>query len=80
MNPLKSYIGTADQHGRELKVTEIAIADEIASAAELVMGKTLQIPVAIVRGYKYEFIHSDLEKKIGISILIRSEKDDLFMK
>lgn len=63
INPIKSYIGTPDQNGRVLKVTEIAIADEIASAAELVMGKTLQVPVAIVRGYDYEFVKSDIEKK-----------------
>lgn len=80
INPIKSYIGTPDQNGRVLKVTEIAIADEIASAAELVMGKTLQVPVAIVRGYDYEFVKSDIEKKIEISILIRNEKDDLFVK
>ena len=80
INPIKSYIGTPDQNGRVLKVTEIAIADEIASAAELVMGKTLQVPVAIVRGYDYEFVKSDIEKKIEISILIRNENDDLFVK
>jgi coenzyme F420-0:L-glutamate ligase/coenzyme F420-1:gamma-L-glutamate ligase len=80
INPIKSYIGTPDQNGRVLKVTEIAIADEIASAAELVMGKTLQVPVAIVRGYDYEFVKSDIEKKIETSILIRNENDDLFVK
>ena len=37
-------------------VTEIAIADELASSAELVMGKTLEIPVAIIRGYKYQSV------------------------
>ena len=42
--------GTADAAGRELQVTEVAIADEIAGAAELVMGKSAGIPAAIVRG------------------------------
>lgn len=42
--------GMVDTQGRELQVTEIAIADEIASAAELVMGKASGIPVAVVRG------------------------------
>ncbi len=42
--------GTADAHGRELQVTEVAVADELASAAELVMGKATGVPVAIVRG------------------------------
>ncbi|HEX5905331.1 MAG TPA: coenzyme F420-0:L-glutamate ligase [Candidatus Nitrosocosmicus sp.] len=81
MNPLRSYIGKYDQYGRELRVTEIAIADEIASAAELVMGKALQVPVALVRGYKYEFVvQSDNETKSNIGILVRNEKDDLFIK
>jgi coenzyme F420-0:L-glutamate ligase / coenzyme F420-1:gamma-L-glutamate ligase len=42
--------GATDAHGRELLVTEVAVADEIAAAAELVMGKADGIPVAIVRG------------------------------
>ncbi len=42
--------GQADALGRELNVTEVAVADEVASAAELVMGKASAIPVAIVRG------------------------------
>ena len=42
--------GRRDRTGYELRVTEIAVADEIAGAAELVMGKTAGVPVAIVRG------------------------------
>ena len=42
--------GTDDALGRELQVTEVAVADEVASAAELVMGKSAGVPVAIVRG------------------------------
>ncbi|HUF32042.1 MAG TPA: coenzyme F420-0:L-glutamate ligase [Acidimicrobiales bacterium] len=42
--------GTVDAYGRELMVTEVAIVDEIAAAAELVMGKATGVPVAIVRG------------------------------
>jgi len=42
--------GTIDAVGRELQVTEVCIADELAAAAELVMGKASGIPVAIVRG------------------------------
>jgi coenzyme F420-0:L-glutamate ligase / coenzyme F420-1:gamma-L-glutamate ligase len=42
--------GTADALGREMQVTEVAVADELAAAAELVMGKSTGIPVAIVRG------------------------------
>ena len=42
--------GTADARGRELHATQIAVADELAGAAELVMGKARQVPAAIVRG------------------------------
>ena len=42
--------GTADHHGRILQVTEVCVADEVASAAELVMGKANGWPAAVVRG------------------------------
>ena len=48
--PLLDLRGTADASGRELRATRIAVADELAAAAELVMGKTERIPTAIVRG------------------------------
>lgn len=48
---LKRYMGQFDPEGYELRVTEIAIADEVAAAAELVMGKLDRCPVAIVRGF-----------------------------
>jgi coenzyme F420-0:L-glutamate ligase / coenzyme F420-1:gamma-L-glutamate ligase len=51
---LIDYRGQKDSYGNALKVTVIAIADEISSAAELVMKKSAQIPVAIVRGFNYE--------------------------
>jgi coenzyme F420-0:L-glutamate ligase/coenzyme F420-1:gamma-L-glutamate ligase len=51
---LKRYIGQHDPEGYELRVTEIAVADEIAGAAELVMGKLDRCPVAIVRGLTFE--------------------------
>lgn len=44
--------GTHDWAGRELHVTEIAVADELASAADLVMGKAAGIPAALIRGYE----------------------------
>jgi coenzyme F420-0:L-glutamate ligase/coenzyme F420-1:gamma-L-glutamate ligase len=47
---LRSYLGERDPAGRELQATILALADELASAAELVMGKLRRIPVAIVRG------------------------------
>ena len=51
---LKRYMGQRDPEGYELRVTEIAVADEIAGAAELVMGKLDRCPVAIVRGLTFE--------------------------
>jgi coenzyme F420-0:L-glutamate ligase/coenzyme F420-1:gamma-L-glutamate ligase len=49
--PLVDHRGRGDDHGRVMHATLIAVADELASAAELVMGKTRRVPVAIVRGY-----------------------------
>jgi coenzyme F420-0:L-glutamate ligase/coenzyme F420-1:gamma-L-glutamate ligase len=48
--PLRDLRGTTDARGRELRTTQIAVADEIAGAAELVLGKARQVPAAIVRG------------------------------
>jgi coenzyme F420-0:L-glutamate ligase/coenzyme F420-1:gamma-L-glutamate ligase len=50
LRPVVDLRGTTDALGRELQVTEVAIVDEIAAAAELVMGKSYGIPVAVVRG------------------------------
>jgi len=52
-SPLIDYRGQKDSHGRAMKVTVMAVADELASAAELVMGKSAGIPVSIVRGFEY---------------------------
>lgn len=49
--PVLDLIGTRDWSGRELDVTEIAVADELAAAADLVMGKADGIPAALIRGY-----------------------------
>jgi len=46
-------VGQTDPYGYVLRVTTIAVADELAAAAELVMGKLARVPVAIVRGYPY---------------------------
>lgn len=72
IDPVVSYIGKTDMYGKILKVTEIAIADELASAAELVMGKSSRIPVAIVRGCNY------ITGDSSISKINRSKEDDLF--
>ena len=47
---LYGYAGAKDKHGNELQVTEVAIVDEIAAAADLVKGKLTDVPVAVVRG------------------------------
>ena len=51
MLPIIDYVGQIDTHGRELKATWICVADELASAAELVTGKVNRVPVALIRGY-----------------------------
>jgi coenzyme F420-0:L-glutamate ligase/coenzyme F420-1:gamma-L-glutamate ligase len=52
---LKRYAGQHDPHGYELRITEIAVADEVAAAAELVMGKLDRCPAAVVRGLAIAF-------------------------
>lgn len=52
--PIQDLRGTADMYGRVLEVSEIAIVDEIAAAADLAMGKSTGIPAAIVRGLVWE--------------------------
>ena len=70
--PLVDYRGERDSHGRPLKVTVMAIADELASAAELVMRKSAGIPVAIIRGFDYE------SSEASSRALIRTQVLDLF--
>jgi len=54
LSPIQSYVGQTDPYGYVMQVSEIALADELASAAELVMGKIDQVPVALVRGVRYQ--------------------------
>src|SRR5713101_2845146 len=53
LESLMDYRGQHDPYGYELHASVIAVADELASAAELVMGKISRIPVALIRGYTY---------------------------
>ena len=53
MKAFVDYVGQTDPYGNELRVSTLAVADELAAAAELVMGKLSGVPVAIVRGYEY---------------------------
>jgi coenzyme F420-0:L-glutamate ligase / coenzyme F420-1:gamma-L-glutamate ligase len=66
------YVGTRDTQGRELFATRICIADEIAGAAELVMGKAENICAAVVRGYTYEPTRS------AATDIVRPPAGDLF--
>ena len=66
------YEGKPDTFGKILRVTAIAIVDELCSAAELVMQKTNNCPMAIIKNYKY------IPKNDRISSLIRPESEDLF--
>jgi coenzyme F420-0:L-glutamate ligase/coenzyme F420-1:gamma-L-glutamate ligase len=75
LNPIRSYIGRKDMFGRKLHVTEIAVADELASAAELVMNKSDGVPVAVVKGFEFEIDDTASSKH-----LIRAKKNDLFRR
>jgi coenzyme F420-0:L-glutamate ligase/coenzyme F420-1:gamma-L-glutamate ligase len=72
---LHSYAGAVDRHGNELLVTEIAIADEIAAAADLVKGKLTAIPAAVVRGLPGGIVSDTGDTARH---LVRSGTDDLF--
>ena len=67
-----SYEGKHDTFGKILRVTAIAIVDELCSAAELVMGKINKSPMAIIKNFQFE------PKDEPISNLIRPKSDDLF--
>lgn len=71
-DPLLSYIGLSDPAGRPLEATILAIADELAAAAEPVMGKLDRIPAAIVRGLKLA------PSEEGAKSLLRDPTRDLF--
>jgi coenzyme F420-0:L-glutamate ligase/coenzyme F420-1:gamma-L-glutamate ligase len=72
MPAVVDYRGTADTFGRTLTVTEVALVDEVAAAADLVMGKATGVPVAIVRGLDYP----DGEGRAAD--LVRPAGEDLF--
>ena len=73
--PLRDHRGQADTFGSLLEVTVAAVADEIAGAADLVKGKTRQVPVAIVRGLADLVTDADGP---GAAALIRPAAEDMF--
>jgi coenzyme F420-0:L-glutamate ligase/coenzyme F420-1:gamma-L-glutamate ligase len=74
LRPLLDLRGTLDANGRLLEATEVAIADEIAGAANLVLHKAAATPFALVRGLDESFFGPG---SIGDNI-VRSKNDDLF--
>jgi coenzyme F420-0:L-glutamate ligase/coenzyme F420-1:gamma-L-glutamate ligase len=72
---LTDYRGMRDAHGNELQITQMAVIDELAGAAELVKGKSDQVPVAVVRGVR---IAREGDDGLGAAALVRGADDDLF--
>ena len=72
IEPFLDYRGTTDVQGRELTATRIAVADELAGAAELVMGKVDRVCAAIVRGARVNFGRGTASE------IVRPVSEDLF--
>jgi len=72
MLPLLDYTGQSDPAGYELRVTAMAVVDELAAAAELVHGKLARMPVAVVRGAEYT------RGDGSVAQIIREAERDLF--
>ena len=71
LQPLLDLRGRRDRNGYELHATVIAVADEVAAAAELVMGKTDAVPAAIVRGLQSSFLGDGT----GAELVMPPERD-----
>ena len=72
MSPLKDFRGQSDDHGKVLTATILAVADDIAAAAGLLMSKTARVPVVVVRGYYHNQGEGSAKE------LIRPKENDLF--
>jgi coenzyme F420-0:L-glutamate ligase/coenzyme F420-1:gamma-L-glutamate ligase len=72
MSPFIDYRGKVDDFGYELNVTNIAVADELAAAAELAKGKLKKIPAVIIRGYNY------VRSEGSARDIVRPIEEDLF--
>lgn len=72
MDALVDYRGQQDPYGYQLHASVIAVADELAAAAELVMGKVERIPVALIRGYSYRPSNGTAH------LLVRDSASDMF--
>src|SRR5688572_30716610 len=74
IEPVRDYRGHVDPYGNELHITQMAVVDELAGAADLVKGKADRVPVAVVRGYPY----AGGPDGPGVAALIRAADADLF--
>lgn len=73
---LADFRGRVDPFGNPLVATEVAVVDEVAAAAELVMGKLAGVPTAVVRGLRYDV--PDPAADPGVRPLVRPADEDLF--
>jgi coenzyme F420-0:L-glutamate ligase/coenzyme F420-1:gamma-L-glutamate ligase len=74
IGPLRDHRGETDAYGNDLQITQMAVVDELAAAAELVKGKIDQVPVAVVRGY----LQSTVDGPGVVPTLLRDAEHDLF--
>ena len=72
LEPILDYNGKPDTFGKIMQVTAIAVADEICSASELVMGKVQKCPIAVIRNYNFSSSTAKIQE------MLRSDHDDLF--
>ena len=72
LEPILDYNGKLDTFGKIMQVTAIAVADEICSASELVMGKIQKCPIAVIRNYNFSSSTAKIQE------MLRSDRDDLF--
>jgi coenzyme F420-0:L-glutamate ligase / coenzyme F420-1:gamma-L-glutamate ligase len=72
LEAIADYRGQLDPYGYEMHASAIAVADELASAAELVMGKVDRIPVALIRGYRY------IPAQGTVQTMVRDSATDMF--
>jgi coenzyme F420-0:L-glutamate ligase/coenzyme F420-1:gamma-L-glutamate ligase len=75
LDAIRDYRGQIDAYGNELHITQMAVADELAAAADLVKGKRDQVPVAVVRGFLGV---GPAEDGAGAVVLLREPAQDLF--
>jgi coenzyme F420-0:L-glutamate ligase/coenzyme F420-1:gamma-L-glutamate ligase len=72
--PLRDHRGEIDPHGNQMQITQMAVVDELASAAELVKGKIDQVPVAVIRG----LITHTADGPGVVPTLVRDAEHDMF--